>query len=195
MLLEDKTIVSNIKKTCWNSFIAAFLLIVFAVVLLINPENFVNIAINVFGYIAVLMGVLNVVFYFRIPKEQRVFSKNFTTGLLLFIFGIISFIKTDILKDIITLLIGGYLIFRNVDRANIAMNIRQYKEKMWIYLLVISFISIILSFFIVMNPFSSLLTENAIIAIMIIISESLLIIQNIMILVGLRSNEKQNKEE
>lgn len=195
MLLEDKTIINNFKKTCWSSFISAFLLIIFAVVLLINPENFVDIAINVFGYIAVLMGVLNLVFYFRIPKEQRVFSKNFTTGLLLFIFGIISFMKTDILKDMITLLIGGYLIFRNVDRANLGMNIKQYTDKLWIYILVISMVNIVLSFFIVINPFEALLTENTLIASMILVTESLLIIQNIMILVGLRSNEKQNKEE
>ena len=49
MLLENKAIVENIKKSCKESFIAAFLLIVFAVVLLVNPENFMSSAINVFG--------------------------------------------------------------------------------------------------------------------------------------------------
>ena len=71
MLLENKTIVENIKKSCKESFIASFLLIVFAVVLLINPENFMSSAINVFGYIGVFFGVLNIVFYFRISKEKR----------------------------------------------------------------------------------------------------------------------------
>ena len=65
MLLEDKSVLESIKKRIWFSFVASILLIIFAVVLLINPDNFIPTAINVFGYVAIFLGILNAVFYFR----------------------------------------------------------------------------------------------------------------------------------
>ena len=40
-MLENK-FVKNIKKGVWESFVASLLLIVFALVLLYNPENFLE---------------------------------------------------------------------------------------------------------------------------------------------------------
>jgi len=190
MLLEDKTILENIKKTYKESFVVSLLLIVFAIVLLINPENFMNTAINVFGYVAIFMGVLNLVFYFRIPDSQKIFSKNFQNGLLLCLSGVIAFLETNTIKEIVTLLIGGYIIFRNVIRAGLSLNIKSYTTKMWLYLLVVSFINIVLGFLIIINPFTNILKTNQFIATMIIISEVFIIIENIAVLIGLRTNEK-----
>ena len=195
MLLENKTIVENIKKSCKESFIASFLLIVFAVVLLINPENFMSSAINVFGYIGVFFGVLNIVFYFRISKEKRLYSANFRNGLLLCLSGIIAFIKTDIVTDMITLIIGGYLIFRNVHRANMALTLQNYTEKMWIFLLVTSLINVLLGLFIAINPFENWISLKTLLALLIIISEGIIIVQNFVVLFGVHPKEKKVEEK
>ena len=100
MYLEDKTVLESLKKRVYSSFIASILLIIFAVVLLINPDNFIPTAINVFGYVAILMGVLNIVFYFRLPKENRLYSKNLSTSVLLILSGHLQVMKyyTQIVK-------------------------------------------------------------------------------------------------
>ena len=195
MLLENKTILETIKKSCKESFIAAFLLIVFAIVLLINPENFMSSAINVFGYIGVFFGVLNIVFYFRISKEKRLYSTNFRNGLLLFLSGVIAFFKTDILNDMITILIGGYLIFRNVDRANMAMTLQSYTKRTWIFILITSMINILLGLFIAINPFENWVSLKTLLAILIMVSEGIIIIQNLVILLGVHSKEKIVEEK
>lgn len=195
MLLENKAIIENIKKSCKESFIAAFLLIVFAVVLLVNPENFMSSAINVFGYIGVLFGVLNIVFYFRISKEKRLYSANFRNGLLLLLSGIIAFFKTDILTDMITIIIGGYLIFRNVHRANMSLTLQNYTTKIWIFVLVTSFINILLGLFIAINPFENWVSLKTLLAILIIVSEAIIIIQNLVVLFGVHSKEKIIEEK
>lgn len=195
MLLENKTIVENIKKSCKESFIASFLLIVFAVVLLINPENFMSSAINVFGYIGVFFGVLNIVFYFRISKEKRLYSTNFRNGLLLFLSGVIAFFKTDILTDMITIIIGGYLIFRNVDRSNMAMTLQSYTKRTWIFILITSMINILLGLFIAINPFENWVSLKTLLAILIMVSEGIIIIQNLVILLGVHPKEKIVEEK
>lgn len=190
MILEDKSLIENIKKNAKESLIASLLLIIFAVVLLINPENFISITINAFGYIAIFFGVLYLVFYFKQPKEKQIYSKNFETGLLLIVFGIISFIETNIIKEMLTILIGGYLIFRNVNKAGTSMILKNYTNKMWIIMLAFSLINIVLGFLIVINPFINMITINVLIATLIIISEVLMTIENIMIIFGLKKKDK-----
>ena len=194
-LLENKAIIENIKKSCKESFIAAFLLIVFAIVLLINPENFMSSAINVFGYIGVFFGVINLVIYFRIPKEKRLYSTNFGNGLLLFLSGIIAFFKTEILTDMITIIIGGYLIFRNIDRSNMAMMLQNDTKKLWIFILVTSIINILIGLFIAINPFDNWVSLKTLLAILIMVSEGIIVIQNLVVLLGVHPKEKVIEEK
>ena len=192
MLLEDKSVLESIKKRIWFSFVASILLIIFAVVLLINPDNFIPTAINVFGYVAIFLGILNAVFYFRLPKENRIYSKNLSTSILLILFGIIAFIETSILQEMITIILGGYLIFRNAFRIEMAFNLEDKAKGIWLSSLVISTMNLILGFLIVINPFTNV-SINLYLGIMVIVSESLLILENILLLIGFR--KYKNHEE
>src|SRR5699024_86745 len=143
------------KKRIWFSFVASILLIIFAVVLLINPDNFIPTAINVFGYVAIFLGILNAVFYFRLPKESSIYSKNLSTSILLILFGIAAFIETSILQEMITIILGGYLIFRNAFRIEMAFNLQDKAKSIWLSSLGISTINLILGFLIIVNPFTN----------------------------------------
>ena len=192
MLLEDKSVLESIKKKIWFSFVASILLIIFAIVLLINPDNFIPTAINVFGYVAIFLGILNLVFYFRLPKENRIYSKNLSTSILLILFGIIAFIETSILQEMITIILGGYLIFRNAFRIELAFMLQDKVKGIWLSCLIISAINLILGFLIVINPFTTI-SINWYLGIMVMISEGLLILENILLLIGFR--KYKNHEE
>ena len=192
MLLEDKSVLESIKKKIWFSFVASILLIIFAIVLLINPDNFIPTAINVFGYVAIFLGILNLVFYLRLPKENRIYSKNLSTSILLILFGIIAFIETSILQEMITIILGGYLIFRNAFRIELAFMLQDKVKGIWVSCLIISAINLILGFLIVINPFTTI-SINWYLGIMVMISEGLLILENILLLIGFR--KYKNHEE
>lgn len=192
MLLEDKSVLESIKKKIWFSFVASILLIIFAIVLLINPDNFIPTAINVFGYVAIFLGILNLVFYLRLPKENRIYSKNLSTSILLILFGIIAFIETSILQEMITIILGGYLIFRNAFRIELAFMLQDKAKGIWVSCLIISAINLILGFLIVINPFTTI-SINWYLGIMVMISEGLLILENILLLIGFR--KYKNHEE
>ena len=190
MYLEDKSVVESLKKRMYSSFIVSILLIIFAIVLLINPDNFIPTAINVFGYVAVFMGILNFVFYFRIPKENRIYSKNLSTGILFILFGIVAFIETEILQEMITILIGGYLVFRNAFRTEIAFMLEEKAKRIWIATTVLSVMNLLLGFLIMINPFTNV-SINLYLGVMVIVSEILFMFENVLLLIGLR---KKNKE-
>ena len=152
-------------------------------------------AINVFGYIGVFFGVINLVIYFRIPKEKRLYSTNFRNGLLLFLSGIIAFFKTEILTDMITIIIGGYLIFRNIDRSNMAMMLQNDTKKLWIFILVTSIINILIGLFIAINPFDNWVSLKTLLAILIMVSEGIIVIQNLVVLLGVHPKEKVIEEK
>jgi len=99
MLLEEKSILKKFKKSIKESFIAPILIVLFAVVLMKNPENFITVAIQIFGYGAIFLGVLDIVFFFHSQEDQRIFSSRLMMGILLISYGIVAFFELDILKD------------------------------------------------------------------------------------------------
>ncbi len=190
MLLEEKTLLKNIKKNVLESFIGIFLIILFAIVLLKNPENFIYVAIEIFGYGAIFLGVLDLVFFFKIKKEERIIEKKLQQSALLLSFGIISFFRTEILHDMITILLGGYFLYQNSARLEIAFYLKNSSSKKWLFILICSLINILLALFLIINPLNDQHT-NQFISILLITMESILIIQNIMILVGGKDDKKE----
>lgn len=114
-------------------------------------------------------------------------------GIILIFYGIIAIIETNILKEMVTILLGGYLIFKSSSRFQLAINIKNDHSKTWIWLLILAIISLIIGFLMILNPLPSLMKINAFIAWLLIISEIINIIENIIILIGIRKNEKENK--
>ena len=192
MYLEDKTILANVKKSVKESFIAPLLIIIFAIVLYRNPENFISVAVSIFGYGAIFIGVLDLVFYFRLNESEKLLSKHMNQGILLIAFGIIAFFENALLSEMITVLLGGYILFQNASRIGLALYLKNKTKNAWIYVLVMALINLIIGFFVIINPFQNV-QLNLYLASLLVIAEVFLIIQNILILIGIRSHDKEDK--
>ena len=192
MYLEDKTILANVKKSVKESFIAPLLIIIFAIVLYRNPEFFISVAVSIFGYGAIFIGVLDLVFYFRLNESEKLLSKHMNQGILLIAFGIIAFFENALLSEMITVLLGGYILFQNASRIGLAMYLKNKTKNAWIYVLVMALMNLIIGLFIVINPFQNI-QLNLYLASLLVIAEAFLIIQNILILIGIRSHDKEDK--
>ena len=191
MLLEDKSFIKNIKKEIIESFVAILLIIIFAVVVLKNPENFITVAVQIFGYVAIFMGILNIFFYYRLPEEAKMYSKNLMTGTLLITCGFASFFVTNILKEMITILLGGYLLFQNASRIQLSMQIKPYTKKLWMYLLGASLINSVISILLIINPFAGKFEFNTYISVLLLVVECILFLENIFILIGVKKPQEE----
>lgn len=189
MYLEDKEILKNIKKGAKLGFVAPILLIVFALVLFQNPDNFISVAVSIFGYGAIFIGVINVLWYVKTNKEERTFSKKLTNALLFVAFGVTSFFQNILFSQIICVLLGGYIVYQNASQVTLSIILKDYNNKIWPYLLVMALVNIVLGIVIVINPFPKE-QLNLYLASLIVISECLLFIQNILILFGVKYDQK-----
>ena len=192
MYLEDKTILANVKKSVKESFIAPLLIIIFAIVLYRNPENFISVAVSIFVYGSIFIGVLDLVFYFRLNESEKLLSKHMNQGILLIAFGIIAFFENALLSEMITVLLGGYILFQNASRIGLALYLKNKTKNAWIYVLVMALINLIIGLFVIINPFQNV-QLNLYLASLLVIAEVFLIIQNILILIGIRSHDKEDK--
>lgn len=189
MLLENKTMMKNIKKSIWESFISVFLILLFAIVLLKNPENFISVSIHLFGYIAIFIGVIDLVLYAKLLKEEKIIHKKIMQSAILFSFGLIAFFETETLKNMITFLLGGYFIYLNASRLELSMYLKNFTKKIWIISVIISIINILLALVLIINPLSFEIT-NFYISILVMIIEGLFFLQNISILAGVRYDKE-----
>ncbi len=179
----------KIKKEAKMSFIVSFLLIALAIVLLINPDNFIVVSINVLGYIGIFFGIISVFTFFLKPKEEANFLRN---GVILVLYGIIAIIESSVLKNVITIILGSYIILRNAYKLEIAWHLKTREIKEYMPILFISAINIILGLTLVINPTLNI-PANTFIAILIIICEVLSMAMNIIIIFSKKKENKQNE--
>lgn len=186
MEIEKSTFVEQIKKKYRDSFIISLLLGIFAIILLMNSDNFMNVLIQILGYGAIFLGILSIVYYFRLDKTQQILSQYLQNGVILSVFGCITFMKTAMIQDMLTLLLGGYLLVRNASRVQMSLYLRNESPKLYVWLLVFSLINVFLSFLLLVNPFENKIQVHLFMAIMILITESFIIIQNLLVMFGIK---------
>ena len=192
-MLEN--VLVSIKKSVWESFIASLLLIVFALVLLYNPENFLESSITMFGYIGFFLGIMDMLIYFKTSEEKRIYKNNLQAGLVLISASVVAFFKTSVIKEFIAFILGGYLIYQGSIRANIGFNLKEYHNKTWIVIFILALINMVLGVVMILNPFASLIKINELMAILIIVNETIYIIENIVILIILKKINKLTVSE
>ncbi len=194
MILQEKEILKRIKKSATTSFVGAILIIVFGIVLFRNPENFLSVAISIFGYIAVALGVISTFLYFRVPESERIYNKRLMTGIVLLAFGFVSFFENELLRNMITILLGGYLLILNAERVELAMFLKSKESRVWLALLSLAGINILASILLMIEPIPNI-SENAFVSIVLIIIEVLFSIQNLVILFGVRTNDSKKESK
>jgi len=174
----------KMKKSIWWSFFSAILFIIFALILLLKEENMISTAILVVGFLGILWGGLHFIQYFKMDRELKPYSNDITQGIIFLVFGVIALFKNVVLADMVTYLLGAYLIYHNATRAQICFHLSDMNGiKVWKYVSILNVIGIVLGAFIVLNPFENI-SISIVIAYCVLISECLSIIQNIALLIG-----------
>ena len=174
----------KIKKEAKESFIYIILLVAFALVLYVNPDNFIKIAINVFGYVSIFWGVILVFYYLRKSLENN----NLSKGIVFILYGILAILKANVLTNVFTILLGGYLLYQSSNRLYNVYYLYKKKKELWPVILILTIINIILSFLLFFDPLFNI-NANTYMATIIIICELIVLIQNIIFL-----TLKNNKE-
>lgn len=175
--------VEKIKKEVKESFLVTLLLITFAVVLCINPDNFINIAMNVLGYLGILIGIVEIFWYLKKGDKNSNFLKN---GGIYVLLGVVVILKASLLQTVFTLLLGSYILIQNMTRIDTSLKIKEEKQTTWLIVLALSIINIILGFILIHNPLILSDKLNISIAGLVLFSQISIILENVLLLLKLK---------
>lgn len=183
-----------IKNKEIKGIFTSLLLMVLGILLMLKPLEIVESLIKIMGIVILLCGVLDFLNYFRIKTEEKLFNYGLLKGLLEVSIGILFIFKFNVLTDIFTIIIGLIIIFMNVFKLQLSLNLKEVNTPNWFIGTIISSLSIILGIVIILNPFSTvkviIITSGAII----FTSELANIIYSFIILKSIKKESKNIKD-
>ena len=183
-----------IKNKEIKGIFTSLLLMVLGILLMLKPLEIVESLIKIMGIVILLCGVLDFLNYFRIKTEEKLFNYGLLKGLLEVSIGILFIFKFNVLTDIFTIIIGLIIIFMNVFKLQLSLNLKEVNTPNWFIGTIISSLSIILGIVIILNPFSTvkviIITSGA----MIFTSELANIIYSFIILKSIKKESKNIKD-
>ena len=132
--------------------------IIIGILLLINPVGFTSLIITMLGIVLSVMGISDIVGYFREEPEKASKEKGLSMGLLLATAGIFCIFKSEwfiatfpiftVFYGIITLVIG-------FGKIQWAVDMLRKKEKYWFIEVIGAALTVVFSVLIIANPFAS----------------------------------------
>lgn len=183
-----------IKKKEIKGIFASLLLIVLGIFLIMKPDEIVKTLIQVMGIILLLIGVIDFMNYFRMSDEEKLFNYGLFKGILELCIGILFIFKFETLIDIFPIVIGLIVIFINLFKLQLSLNLKQIEAENWFIGVLISAISIILGIVIILNPFETVKVLVITSGVVIVISELSNIIYSFMILSTIKKMDKVVKD-
>ena len=183
-----------IKKKEIKGIFVSLLLIVLGIFLTIKPNEILKTLIQVMGIILLLCGVIDFMGYFRMSDEEKLFNYGIIKGVLELCIGILFIFKFEALVDIFSIIIGLIIIFINLFKLQLSLNLKQVENTNWFVGVVISTISLILGIVIILDPFGTTKILVITSGIIICISELCNIIYSFMVLKQIKKVDKVVKD-
>ncbi len=141
-----------------GNILACIVEIIIGILLLINPVGFTVGIIMTLGIVLAIMGISNIVGYFRATPEEAAQSNGLVKGLLLVGGTCVCLFKTQWLIaafPLITVFYGIMILITGISKLQWAVDLLRLKQKYWYMDLIGAVLSVFFAAVILMNPFTS----------------------------------------
>ncbi len=132
--------------------------IVLGILLLIDPVGFTAGIIITFGIVLAIIGVTQIVGYFRTEPQEAANGGKLTKGILFTVFGLFCAFKSGwfiATFPVITVLYGVLILVIGVNKLQIAIDMVRAKQKYWFVALIGALLTLVFAVLIMANPFAS----------------------------------------
>lgn len=126
--------------------------------LLINPVGFTAGIIMVVGIVMILLGLIDVVRYFRTSADEALLEQTLAKGLLSLLAGIFCVWKTEwfiVTFPVLTILYGILILVAGISKIQLTVDMLRMKNKKWFWAAISAVISIACAIAILQSPFAS----------------------------------------
>ncbi len=179
-----------IKKKEIKGILVSILLIVLGIFLIIKPIEIIETLLKVIGLFLLICGVFDFANYFTLKNDEKLFDYTLMKGIIEMTTSILFIFKSEVLSGVFPILLGLIIIFINIFKLELALNLKSVDESNSLIGIVIATLSIILGVVILLNPFNTLEIVVIVSGAIIIVSELANIIFSIKVLRVIRKTNK-----
>ena len=161
-----KEIKRNFNLITIGTMLIDIVIIILGFFLVANPAVGTNSALILIGIILVVSGLYSIVKYML--NNRVIFKFELIYGILSLITGFLAIYKPFSIINIVTVLIGCWLLLSSIFKFFIAVELKKVKIESYTFDMAISGITAFLGLFLIINPFGSYIYVTTYIAILMI---------------------------
>ena len=183
----------NIKKLTRNSMIISVLLIILAFCMIFKPVASINVLMLIFGWVLVIDGIVHFITYLDIGEGDRIYSFELAQAVMDIVFGFFIVMQRDRAIDLLSFILGIWILFDGIAKLQIAFNIRGFEGSKWGVMASMALISMFFGIMLLLNtmPLQALVRVAGC---MLALTEMFSIFDDVYILGNLRSIDKEIKK-
>lgn len=141
-----------------SSLLMSFVEILIGILLLINPVGFTSGIIVALGIVMTIMGLGQIISYFRTDAEEAASGGKLTKGILFAVLGLYCAFKSEwfiATFPVITVLYGVLILIIGVNKLQQSVDMARVKQKYWFVALISALLTLVFAVLIIANPFTS----------------------------------------
>ena len=132
--------------------------IVLGLLLLFKPVDFTKTIIIIIGIILIIIGLINIIKYFTTNVIDAIKEHSLSSGLTSLLLGLFCSFKSNwfiITFPVIAVIYGIIILLIGLKKVEWTFNLIRLKRKHWFIVALNAILSIVFSFIIIKNPFST----------------------------------------
>ncbi|MDO4321459.1 MAG: DUF308 domain-containing protein [Lachnospiraceae bacterium] len=141
-----------------NGIVLCLFELVVGVLLLINPVGFTAGIIKVAGVVLMILGLIEIVKYFRMNAEEASLGQALVKGLVSVLAGAFCTFRTEwfiLTFPVLTTIYGVILLLVGLGKIQLTVDMVRRKNKNWVWAAVNAVVSIVCAIIILSSPFTS----------------------------------------
>ena len=148
---------SDIKKSAWSAVFESIVIIILGILFVIWPDTMMNAVAYIVGTVFIIKGGFEVVNYFLEKGQKDFYNDGLLTGVVSVLIGIAALIAGDRIANVFRIIVGVFIIYEALVRANIAIKLHSAGMETWKYVLVIALAVMVLGIFVIVNDIAAII--------------------------------------
>jgi uncharacterized membrane protein HdeD (DUF308 family) len=151
MIGRRKDVLTMLRKLRWTAVLVAAACVICGLVLIFSPGTTAKAVVRVFGWLALISGVVHVITYFADGKNQR----ELTRGLVNIVAALILLMLTAKIIALLSIALGVFALVVSAFAIQSSLDARKLGHPYWWVLFVAALVGVILGLVMIFAPLAT----------------------------------------
>ena len=150
--IEERRRIIMENKVKRDVYVFAIAFIVMGLVMIFFPQFTLEMLCYLIAAVLGILGIFNLIVYFTRDILKDVYRYDFVLGVMMILVAIIFVVKSELMIDLIPVIMGIIVFWNGVTKLQRSIDLFRTGYSGWVFVLIISLMSIALGVFIILQP-------------------------------------------